>query len=258
MVIPRWNPVGSYLHLLKVKALTVVSKDFYFMKMSRSQLRQNSPENSQKHCYGRFHALKRILLFLLALCYPVGVDFGPEWLLAEQMPGRKPYGDPILVERLPSGPNGGQAYRLTYTANVPIDVYWRFKTDFDNDFLKENKFILSHRFISRENNTVITENEYTSKPKVVFRWKTTFSSRNYRLEFVLLNPEATGHNFHYGNIFLNPEGDTTRVVQEAYFNFFGASFWAIYPWSGGMTEFLKYTAQWEQEMILKLYNQYAR
>ena len=38
MVIPRWNPVGSYLHLLQVKALTVVSKDFYFMKMSRSVL----------------------------------------------------------------------------------------------------------------------------------------------------------------------------------------------------------------------------
>ena len=194
----------------------------------------------------------------MVLCYPVGIDFGPKLLLAGQIPDSKPNGDQILIERLPSGTSGGQAYRLTYTANVPIDVYWRFKTDFDNNFLEKNKFILSHRFISRENNIVITENEYTSKPKVFFRWKTTFSDRNFRLDFVLLNPEATGHDFHYGHILLIPQGETTRIVQEAYFNFFGASFWTIYPWSGGMTEFLKYTAQWEQDMVLKLYNQYAR
>ncbi len=174
------------------------------------------------------------------------------------MVGQKFYDDQIVVERLPSGPAGGQAYRLTYIAPVPIDVYWRFKTDFDNDFLKENKFILSHRFISRENNTVITENEYSNKPKVAFRWKTTFSYQDLRLDFVLLNPEDSGHDFHYGHIYLNPKGDSTQVVQEAYFNFFGASLWAIYPWSGGMAEFLKYTARWEHDMVLKLYDKYAR
>jgi hypothetical protein len=228
------------------------------MKTSRFQLRQNSPKNNQKLYCKKFRALNWIVLSILALCYPVSIDFGPKLLLAGQIPDRKPNGDRILIERLPSGPSGGQAYRLTYTANVPIDVYWRFKTDFDNDFLEKNKFILSHRFISRENNTVITENEYASKPKVFFRWKTTFSFQNFRLDFVLLNPELTGHDFHYGHILLIPQGDTTRIVQEAHFNFFGASFWAIYPWSGGMTEFLKYTAQWEQDMVLKLFNQYAR
>jgi hypothetical protein len=178
-------------------------------------------------------------------------------LLMEQKPNRTPYNEQILIERIHSDPRGGQAYRLTYTAPVSIDVYWRFKTDFDNDFLKDNKFILSHRFVSRNNNTVITENEYTNKPKVVFRWKTNFSYENLRLDFVLLNPEETGHDFHYGHILLNPKGDSTQIVQEAYFNFFGASFWAIYPWSGGMAEFLKYNAQWEYDMVLKLYDQYA-
>jgi hypothetical protein len=229
------------------------------MKTSRFQLRQNSTKNKQKLCCKKLRALNWVLLSILALCYPVSIDFGPKLLLAGQKTDRPPNDDRILIERLPSGPSGGQAYRLTYTANVPIDVYWRFKTDFDNNFLEKNKFILSHRFISRENNTVITENEYKSKPKVFFRWKTTFSVRNFRLDFVLLNPETTGHDFHYGHILMIPQGDnTTRIVQEAHFNFLGASFWAIYPWSGGMTEFLKYTAQWEQGMVLKLYNQYAR
>jgi hypothetical protein len=201
--------------------------------------------------------LKKILS-LMVLCIVVGIGFGTGLLFGEQTPGQIPFDGRILIERLPSGPEGGQAYRLSYIVPVPIDVYWRFKTDFDNDFLMENKFILSHRFISQENNSVITENEYTSKPKVVFRWKTTYGKQNFRLDFVLMNPEATGHDFHYGHILLKPKGDTTQVVQEAHFKFFGASFWAVYPWSGGMSEFLKYTAQWEHDMVLKLYDQYAR
>jgi hypothetical protein len=225
------------------------------MKMNREQTQENSPIKIQNFYDKKPHLFKTIFLSVL-MCYLMGIDLGTGLLYAEQTAGNKPYDDQILIERLPSGPSGGQAYRLTYTAPVPIDVYWRFKTDFDNDFLKENKFILSHRFINRENNSVITENEYTNKPKVVFRWKTTF--QNFRLDFVLLNPEATGHDFHYGHILLNPRGNTTQVVQEAHFNFFGASFWAVYPWSGGMTEFLKYTARWEHDMVLKLYEQYAR
>lgn len=228
------------------------------MKMSRLQLRENALINFRKVRCGKFNALNVVILSLTALCYLVSIEFGTGLLFAEQTQSLKPYEDQILIERIPSESKGGQAYRLTYHVPVPIDVYWRFKTDFDNNFLKDNKFIHSHRFISRENNSVITENEYTSKPKVVFRWKTTLFYQNFRLDFVLLNPETTEHDFHYGHILLNPQGNTTQVVQEAHFKFFGASFWAVYPWPGGMTEFLKYTARWEHDMVLKLYDQYAR
>jgi hypothetical protein len=227
------------------------------MKMSQLQQHQSELTKITKgHCR-KSNALNTVFLTILVLCCPVSIAFGPKLLLAEQYPGRKSYSDQILIERVHSGQGGGQTYRLTYTVPVHIDVYWRFKTDFDNDFLEENKFILSHRLIGRENNSVITENKYTSKPNVVFRWKTTFSHENFRLDFVLLNPESTGHDFHYGHILLTPRGDATQVVQEVHFNFFGASFWAIYPWSGGMTEFLTYTAKWEQDMVLKLYHQYS-
>jgi hypothetical protein len=225
------------------------------LKMNRLQLQENPSIKNQK-AYGKIYiltVLTVVFLSLMILC--ILVEAHPR--LVEQKLNRRPYHEQILIERIHSGPKGGQAYRLTYTAPVSIDVYWRFKTDFDNDFLKENKFILSHRFIGRKNNTVITENEYMNKPNVVFRWETTFSYENLRLDFVLLNPEDTGHDFHYGHILLKPQGDTTQVVQEAYFNFFGASLWAIYPWSGGMTEFLKYNARWEHDIVLKLYDQYA-
>jgi hypothetical protein len=228
------------------------------MKMNRSHFQQNPSIIIQK-AYGKVHiltVLTAVFLSIMMLCFVV--EAHPRLLWVEQKPNRRPHDEQILIERIHSDPKGGQAYRLTYTAPVSVDVYWRFKTDFDNDFLKENKFILNHRFIGRKNNIVITENEYMNKPNVVFRWKTTFSYENLRLDFVLLNPEDTGHDFHYGHILLKPQGDTTQVVQEAYFNFFGASLWAIYPWSGGMTEFLKYNARWEHDIVLKLYDQYTR
>lgn len=37
---------------------------------------------------------------------------------------------------------------------------------------------------------------------------------------------------------------------------FGAAVWAHYPWSGGMNQFLRYTAQWEQNTVLKLKDRY--
>jgi hypothetical protein len=228
------------------------------MKMNRSHLQQNPSIKIQK-AIGKIHiltVLTAVFLLIMIICFVV--EARSRLLLVEQKPNRRPYDEQILIERIYPGPKGGQAYRLTYKTPVSIDIYWRFKTDFDNDFLKDNKFILSHRFISRKNNTVITETEYTYKPGVVFRWETTFSYENLRLDFVLLNPEDTGHDFHYGHILLNPLGDNTQVVQEAYFNFFGASLWAIYPWSGGMKEFLEYNARWEHDIVLKLYDQYAK
>ncbi|MFO8085145.1 MAG: hypothetical protein R6U27_12595 [Desulfobacterales bacterium] len=199
---------------------------------------------------------KMLILMLFLACQIMGMCCIFNGLNAGQIQSRQTGPQEILIERPEPDEKGGQAYRLIYRVPVPVNIYWRFKTDFENDFLLENKFIVDHRLISRDGNTAITENRYTSRPGMVFRWKTTFSRQDLQLHFVLLNPESSGHKFHFGHICLIPQGNTTQVVQEAYFDFFGASFWAVYPWSGGMKDFLKYTARWEYDMVLKLYEQY--
>jgi hypothetical protein len=153
---------------------------------------------------------------------------------------------------------GGKAYKLVYFVGVPIDVFWKFKTDFDNDFLEKNKYIQKHNYVSQNGNTVITEDKYTHGPDVSFRWQTTVFPEIYRMDFILLNPEQCRQEFHYGYIQLESTAEGTRVTQVAYFDFWGASLWTNYPWRGGMKEFLSYTAHWEQETILYLKGRYDR
>jgi hypothetical protein len=87
----------------------------------------------------------------------------------------------------------GAGYKLVYVVDAPIDAFWKFKTDFDNEFLLTNKFIESHQIISRRGNVVITEDLfsedlYTHRPRAKFRWQTKISPAEYRMDFVLLNP----------------------------------------------------------------------
>lgn len=154
-------------------------------------------------------------------------------------------------------PRGGRAYKLVYIVPVSVDTYWAFKTDFDNDFLVENKYIREHRFSSHTGNTVITEDKYSNGPDVFFRWRTTVDTAAHRLEFVLTNPEECGQAFHYGYIQLAAVEEGTRVTQVACFDFRGATIWAAYPWLGGMNDFLSYTARWERGTILRLKRHYA-
>ena len=162
----------------------------------------------------------------------------------------------IVMENIEPAPEGGYAYRLVYRVGVPIDVYWRFKTDFDNSFLLDNLYILDHRFVERNGNVIITENRYSSLPAVIFKWETTVYPDDYRLRFKLVNQSKFSHRFHYGFIQLTPSGGQTEVTQVAYFDFAGAFFWVHYPWSGGMRSFLKYTAKWEQNMVQRLRDNY--
>lgn len=162
----------------------------------------------------------------------------------------------VTITRIAPEGTGGQGYKMVYRVNVPIAVFWKFKTDFDNTFLLENKYIRDHRTISQDGDIVITEDKYTYGPDVYFRWQTKLFPEISRLEFILLNPEQCRQAFHYGYIQLDPEGESTRVTQVAYFDFWGATFWAYNPWSGGMREFLNYTARWEQATILRLKDQY--
>ena len=142
--------------------------------------------------------------------------------------------------------------------DVPLRVFWRFKTDFDNDFLVSNKFIESHRFISRQENIIITENQYSNNQGKTFRWLTTVVSKEYRLNFKLMNPKECDQKYHYGYIQLEAFGTRTKVTQVAYFDFFGVSLWVNYPFYGGMDDFLKYTALWEQQVISELKDQYLK
>lgn len=78
----------------------------------------------------------------------------------------------------------------------------------------------------------------------------------HRLDFVLLNQDQCKQKYHYGHIQLESVSEGTRITQVAYFDFWGASLWAAYPWRGGMKKFLSYTANWEQETIMHLKDKY--
>lgn len=163
--------------------------------------------------------------------------------------------DPILVRLRPED-KAGRGYKLVYLIDAPVDVVWGFKTGFDNLHLLSNKYIDSHRLISRNQNEAVTENEYSNKPKMKFKWQTTLFPDQRLLNYVLLNPEECDQKYHHGYIQLEAVGNQTRVTQVAYFNFFGVSFWVGYPFKGGMSNFLKYTVAWEQTAVLKAAGNY--
>jgi hypothetical protein len=170
--------------------------------------------------------------------------------------GGSPAREQVQIERIAPQNGSGQGYKLVYYVNLPVDTYWKFKTDFDNKFVNENKYIRDHRLISQHGNMAITENKYVHGPDVYFRWRTTVSRTGFKLTFVLLNPEQCQQRYHHGSIEVRPEGQRSRVTQVAYFDFWGASFWAHYPWKGGMKHMLAYTARWEQSMALRLKYRY--
>jgi hypothetical protein len=161
-----------------------------------------------------------------------------------------------VIYKLPPEQEDGLGYKMIYWVDVPLEVFWKFKIDFDNDFLVSNKDIKSHRFIRRNGDVVITENEYTNKPGKIFRWQTTVISNRHRLDFKLLNPKESGQKFHFGYIQLEAKGERTEVTQVAYFDFLGVFWWVNYPFYGGMEYYLKRTTRWEQQTILKLIDKY--
>lgn len=164
-------------------------------------------------------------------------------------------GEPYIYRIAPDA-RGGEAYKLVYLVPVPVEVFWKFKTDFHGDFLETNKYVMSQRVIREEQNVAIIENRLSNKPDSKFIWRNILFPKKYRLDFVLENPEQCGQRFHYGYFQLEPLGSYTKVSHVAYFDFFGATIWAHYPWEGGMYAFLDYLARWEQETILKVKDEY--
>ena len=164
-------------------------------------------------------------------------------------------GDPFIYRIEPEA-RGGEAYKLVYMVPVPIEVFWRFKTDFRGSFVETNKYVKEQSVIREEANVVIVENRLSSRPESFFRWRNILYPNKYRLDYVLENPEQCGQRFHYGHFQLEPLGSNTKVTHEAYFDFFGSSLWALYPWEGGMQAFLDYNARWEQKTVQQLKENY--
>ncbi|MBR9986714.1 MAG: hypothetical protein KFF68_12465 [Desulfosarcina sp.] len=161
-----------------------------------------------------------------------------------------------IVYRIIPEKRGGEGFKLIYLVPVPVDVFWRFKTDFRGNFLLSNKYIQEHRLIYESGNVTVTENRYANAPNETFRWRTTLFPDQHRLDFRLENPRECGHRFHYGSIRMEPFRSYTKVTHTAYFDFFGAYLWANLRIGGGMTSFLMYTARWEKEAVARSRDQY--
>ena len=189
------------------------------------------------------------------LMLTASIGFSSERVVSELSQDQLSNNDPIISRLKPERAHG-KGFRLEFLVDAPLDVFWKYKTNFDNEFLHKNRYITSHKLVSREENLVITETQYSYKSKHVFKWQTTIFPEQNLLKYELLNPQECGQNYHYGYIQLEAEGSGTRVVQVSYFDFFGASFWVNYPFKGGMSEFLKYTARWEQQFVLEFEHQY--
>ena len=106
--------------------------------------------------------------------HPATVEPDSEDLLSQQR----------IIYRIKAERRGGEAFKLIYLVPVPVDVFWRFKTDFQGSFLLSNKFIDEHRHIDRNGNVIVTENRYSNLPNEIFRWQTTVYPDQYRLEFL--------------------------------------------------------------------------
>ena len=187
----------------------------------------------------------------------------PDTVLAQQSPASEPDIEQLrqgkaYVYKLdpPNTVSTGKGYKLVYMVAAPLAAYWKFKTDFKNDFLLTNKLIAEHRLVAHQNNVAITESVYATKPGVTFRWRTISFPEIHRLNFELQNPKECGQKYHFGHIQMEAFGDHTKVTQTAYFEFFGATLWMNYPWYGGMRHYLHYTARWEQETITRLIDRY--
>ncbi len=198
-------------------------------------------------------SISRVLLgSLLALC---GTVLSPNPVMCGS-PDPPNVPEPA-IRLLEPEPRGGKAYELVYYVPVPANIYWGFKTDFDNSVLTDSELIEEHRFIRRTRNVVVTEERYAFDPDTTYRWQTIVYPERQRLEFTLLNPEECGQKFHYGSIEIEAKGRITQVTQTAYFDFFGVSLWVHYPWSGGMRDILLTTANWEQKIVHRIRKRYA-
>ena len=167
---------------------------------------------------------------------------------AQGEPNSVPVDQRITIERVLPDADGGFGYILEYYVAAPIKAVWHFKTDYNSEVLMTNDELIGHRLVRSVGDSVITENRYATAPGLTFLWRTTKAPGEFKLTFVLLNPEACRHDYHHGSVQLSSAGSHTKITQRAYFNFRGASLWVKYPWYGGMKSTLTKVAKWEQKL----------
>jgi len=197
------------------------------------------------------HSKKHILPLPLALIIAILIIILTHAVAEAADTTRSTMQGKISLERISPPGRDGFGYRLIYHVPAPIEIFWRFKTDFENEVLTTNQEIIEHRVVSFSDNNVVTDNRYATWPNLRFLWQTTVDWNQYRLAFKQLNVKDSLQDYHYGTIQLSPAGDHTKVTQIAFFNFVGASLWVKYPWYGGMKTTLTSLARWEQKTALR-------
>jgi hypothetical protein len=194
---------------------------------------------------------------ILAAVVVVFGGLSPQIVTAEASTENHITSKPAISRLKPDGTRG-RGYKLVYYVDVPVEVFWKFKTDFDNRILLSNRYINAHRLVIHNQHGAVTETEYSNKPGTLFRWQSKLFPEQYLLRYVLMNPDECGQEYHHGSIKLEAVGTGTRVTQLAYFDFFGVSLWMSYPFTGGMSHFLNYTVRWEQQTMLEFRSWYEQ
>ena len=82
-----------------------------------------------KHLWQYFRFLKRMHVIIILCC------LAPPSFSTATEPNQEVSDNGVTIYHLRPDKSGGRAYRLVYHVKVPIEVYWKFKTDFDNAFL---------------------------------------------------------------------------------------------------------------------------
>jgi len=123
----------------------------------------------------------RLLIYTLVALSLVEISGAASELSSEKPEEKEVLSGKASITKLKPPHQTGKGYKLVYLVDAPIEVFWKFKTDFDNDFLLNNKFIKSHQLLSRRENVAVTEDiftedVYTHRLGAKFRWQTTVSS----------------------------------------------------------------------------------
>ncbi|MDZ7599437.1 MAG: hypothetical protein U5J82_14395 [Desulfobacterales bacterium] len=163
--------------------------------------------------------------------------------------------DTVRIHQIEPDPRGGKAVSLKTSCKcLPRSIGSSRRTSTTIFWSRTDTFA---NIISFRAAAIRSSPRTDLRAAVFFEWQTTVEHDAYRLAFVLLNPLQCGQKFHYGTIQLESVDKGTKVTQVAYFDFVGASFWAYYPWGGGMVDFLTHLANWEQDLVVHLKDRYS-
>lgn len=158
----------------------------------------------------------------------------------------------IQFKKLPPAKLGGQAYRMTYQIDAPIDQVWQFKAHPEARIFKTAPNIASHNVRSRNDDHMILEQSYKIAPDKQYLWRYDFDHDTRTIRYTLSNTKALNVHYNYGTIQLTAAGHKTKIEQTAFLDFPGVAIWAMNNSPIGMRGFTGQFAIWEQDMIPNL------